>query len=176
MQVSNHDIIASAQNVTWPTATFSRSGYANHVALVYSERHHIDGRVIDAQHAEFFVLDHSVELGELGVSLEKSFNASLKSGEPARTYIRALVLGPATGHVFERTPMSNQDGELFKCAGCGLVVTGRPNLFGQAFQKPYTLVSPTNKDARRVYNSPCSSIRTLPLQRKKLAVHQPHLL
>lgn len=176
MILSNDAIYAMANNKRWPNAIISRSGYADHVALVISEQYTIKDRVIVAQHAEFFVFDHAQDIDSLGKQMVIDFNKLARPGEPTRTYIRFLNLGPATGHVFERTPMSNNEGELFKCAGCGMVVTGKPELFkGSQYMSPYVLISPDKPSERRAYFQQCPSIRALPAQRANVASEHPEL-
>lgn len=176
MFLNDSAIRLMADNKTWPTSVISRSGYADHVALVIGEKHTINGRTLLTQHAEFFVFDHSADIDELGRELVAEFNNNASVGEPERTYIRSLNLGPATGHVFERTPMSNGEGELFKCGGCGMVVTGKPDFHkGSSHMSPYSLVSPDKPSVRSAYYRPCPSVRTLPAQRVNISSDHPGL-
>lgn len=153
-QLSDSEVRARSANVQWRSFIHADSGEARRVALVMSQsiNEGQDDRIV--QHVEHYLLDASIDPAEWAKGRTAIFNKSLRPGELARSFVRAVDLGPAQAHVFVRMAMSSAEGELFKCSGCGMVVTGRAN-FGYRVDSPYTLSLPKEPAARRRFFDNC---------------------
>jgi hypothetical protein len=156
--LTDEAIVAYAQShaQAFPAVIVTVSGHGRAVALVFA----VEG----VEHAEYFVLDPAIEATAYGVAIAAFFNDSRRPGEPARQFIRALVMpqGVAGTHVFGRLAASSEEGELFRCRGCGLTLAGRTDMSGGAAGQPSQghapyRVSPTEKTRRRFYG-PCASV------------------
>lgn len=153
-QLSDSDVQARSANVKWRSFIHADSGEARQVALVVEQSipDGQDDRFV--QHVEHYLLDASIDPAEWAKKQVTTFNSSLRPGDLARSFVRAVDLGPAQAHVFVRMAMSSDEGELFKCSGCGMVVTGRANL-GYRMSSPYTLSPPKEPAARRRFFENC---------------------
>lgn len=154
IELSDSDVRARSANVQWRSFIHADSGEARKVALVMAQSipDGQDDRVV--QHVEHYLLDASIDPDEWAKDRAAIFNKSLRSGEMARSFVRSVDLGPAQAHVFVRMAMSCDEGELFKCSSCGMVVAGRANL-GYRTNSPYTLSPPKEATARRRFFENC---------------------
>lgn len=162
MSFTDDEIQERAQAVTsWPKVVVTLSGRARNIALVVSELHVVGVRPSGAvlpvetpehcEHLEHVTLDADIDATEWALKAVAFFNESLREGEPARSLVRVVDLGPSAAHAFVRMPAGGSGGELFKCK-CGLVVSGRPSF--NAIGDPYTLSPPPDRasnDRRRFF-------------------------
>lgn len=131
-KLTDEEIKAKAKTAEWERFVFTLSGKARRVALVFDRGY---------QDVEFRTAEG--DAAELGQRVADNWLRAKRPEEEDLTFVRAVELGPPKDeHILVRLPMSNDQGELFRCMRCARVVPGRFNPHPRVGDLPYSIIAP----------------------------------
>lgn len=148
MKLTDEAVLAQGERTQFRSAIYSTTGEMNNYALIMST-----GENFQNEYAEFMTLESNIDVDKHGQSLVEYFNSTLRENEQPRKYERYLLLGKTSAHMFVRMPASSDQGEMFKCSGCGMICHGSAAIGSRT--TPYALIPPKSTTARNKFYRNC---------------------
>lgn len=148
MKLTDEAVMAQSERTQFRTSIYSATGEMRNYALVMAT-----GSNFENEYVEFMTLESNIDVDKHGERLVEYFNSTLRDHETPRKYIRYLDLGKTSAHIFVRMPASSDQGEMFKCSGCGMICHGTAAMGSRT--TPYALITPKSPTARNKFFRNC---------------------